>query len=83
MDLTHRLSSIEQEIQQVENRKLDLEQRLALFWEHMPPLDPNVILGHMRSLREQIIALEERKRGLLEEQQALIVQAVILGGPGE
>jgi hypothetical protein len=49
----------------------------------MPPIDPDIIKGHMRFLREQIRDIEERKRGLLEERQALIVQAAILGGPGE
>lgn len=34
------LSQIEQAIHHVENAKLQQEQTLAAFWEHMPPVDP-------------------------------------------
>lgn len=79
MDIAVRLESIEQEIQQVENQKLDFEQMWGLFWEHMPAgIDPALIQKNMRYLRDPICALESRKRDLLEERQALIVQAATL-----
>ena len=41
MDIANRLASIQQEIQTVENEKLQCEQMLGLFWEHPPALDPD------------------------------------------
>jgi len=76
MDLTIRLERIEQEIRQVENQKLQREQTLGAFWEHMPAIDPNIIRDRMLSLRNEIRVLENRKRALLKEQQELIVRAV-------
>ncbi|GJY60168.1 hypothetical protein Tco_0460825 [Tanacetum coccineum] len=35
-----RLATIQTEIRQVEQRKLQCEQMLGLFWEHPPALDP-------------------------------------------
>ncbi|KAF3452260.1 hypothetical protein FNV43_RR08358 [Rhamnella rubrinervis] len=72
MDIANRLESIEQEIRQVENEKLQCEQRLGLFWEHLPPLDPMIIQKHMLSLQNEIRSLENRKRALLKEQQERI-----------
>lgn len=83
MDIANRLESIEQEIRQVENEKLQCEQRLGLFWEHLPPLDPMIIQKHMLSLQNEIRSLENRKRALRKEQQEHIVQAVILGARGD
>ncbi|GKV53570.1 hypothetical protein SLA2020_380160 [Shorea laevis] len=77
MDIANRLESIEQEIRQVENEKLQCEQRLGLFWEHFPAIDPIIIQSHMLSLKNQIRSLENRKRALLKEQQELIVRAVV------
>lgn len=72
-----RLSIISNEIAQVEAAKLHWEQRLALFWEHLPALDPEMIAQAMLEIRDRIRGLEARKRALLQEQQALIVQAAI------
>jgi len=76
MDIAQRLSTIKQEIQTVENEKLQREQMLGLLWEHPPALDPERVGEFMQRIRDQIFALEERKRALLQEEQALIVQAV-------
>lgn len=83
MDIATRLERIEQEIRQAENEKLQREQTLAAFWEHMPAIDPTLIRDRMLSLQNQIRSLENRKRALLKEQQSLIVQAVVLGDRGD
>lgn len=74
MDIAQRLSTIQQEIQTVENEKLQREQMLGLFWEHPPALDPEVVGRLMQQLRDHISGLEDRRRALLEEKQALIVE---------
>ncbi|KAI3472733.1 hypothetical protein Pfo_029472 [Paulownia fortunei] len=79
MNIARRLARIHQEIQSVENEKLQREQTLVAFWEHMPPIDPVLIREHMLRLQNEISFLENRKRELLEEQQALIVRAATLG----
>nr|VVW91104.1 unnamed protein product [Nymphaea colorata] len=38
MDIARRLERIEQEIRQVEDEKLQREQMLGAFWEHLPAL---------------------------------------------
>lgn len=81
MDIAIRLERIQQEIRQVENAKLQREQMLGAFWEHMPAgIDPILIRDRMIFLQNQICSLENRKRALLEEQQELIVRAVTRGG---
>ncbi|GLU24428.1 hypothetical protein SLE2022_403640 [Rubroshorea leprosula] len=60
MDIANRLESIEQEIRQVENEKLQCEQRLGLFWEHFPAIDPIIIQSHMLSLKNQIRSAPKR-----------------------
>lgn len=72
--IAERLATIQNEIRQVENQKLQCEQRLGLFWEHPPALDPEDVGRRMQSLRDRISALEDRKRALLNEEQDLIVQ---------
>ena len=62
MDLTIRLERIEQEIRPVENEKLQREQMLGAFWEHMPAIDPNLIRDRMLFLQNEIRSLENRKR---------------------
>lgn len=78
MDIAIRLERIEQEIRQVENEKLQREQTLNAFWEHMPAIDPILIRDRMLFLQNEIRSLENRKRALLEERQELIVRAVTL-----
>lgn len=76
--IAERLATIQNEIRQVENQKLQCEQMLGLFWEHPPALDPEDVGRRMQSLRDRISALEDRKRALLNEEQDLIVQATDL-----
>lgn len=82
MDITGRLATIQQEIQQVENNKLHCEQRLGLFWEHPPALDADFVGQLMQEIRDQISSLENRRRTLIEEQKELIVRAATLGDRG-
>lgn len=84
MDLVGRLAEIQQEIQTVENEKLQLEQRLGLFWEHPPALDPEAVGKMMQSIRDRIRGLEDRKRALLLELKSLLVEGAISnrGGNG-
>lgn len=79
MDIASRLAIIEQQIRRVENQKLQREQTLGAFWEHLPAIDPIIIRDRMLFLQNEIRSLENRKRALLEEQQELIVRAVTLG----
>lgn len=83
MDIAGRLATIQQEIRQVENYKLQCEQRLGLFWEHPPALDPEAVGKMMQFLRDRIRGLEDRKRALLDEQKELIVRAATLGDRGD
>ena len=83
MDLVTRLERIPHEISQVEEEKRQCEQNLGLFWEHLPALDPEVVANAMQRLRDRIRFLENRKRALLEEQQALLVRAVTLAARGD
>ncbi|CAI0401007.1 unnamed protein product [Linum tenue] len=75
--IAERLSQINHEIQNVENEKLQDECLLGLFWEHPPALDPEVIGRAMQQIRDRISGLEDRRRALLEEKQALIVEGAI------
>lgn len=79
MDIAARLAIIPQEIQNIENEKLELEQTLGAFWEHIPPIDPDIIRNHMLRLWNEIRILSNRKKALLEEQQSLIVAAALRG----
>ena len=83
MDIAQRLSAIQQEIQTVETEKLQQERMLGLIWEHPPAIDPEIVGRVMQQIRDRIRGLEERKRVLLEEEQALIVQAVTPGHRGD
>ena len=58
MAIANRLAIIEQKIRQVENEKLQREQTLGAFWEHMPAIDPIIIRDRMLFLQNQIRALE-------------------------
>lgn len=72
-----RLSLISNSIAQVEEAKLHWERRLALFWEHLPALHPEMIAQAMQEARDHIRDLEAQKNDLVQQQQALIVQAAI------
>lgn len=71
MDSFLRLQEISIEISLVEEEKLQSEQRLGLFWEHLPPLDPEAVANMMQQIRNHIRGLEERKEALLQERREL------------
>lgn len=72
MGIAARLAIIPQEIQNIENEKRALLENLL---RQMPIYNEGVILGHLLHIREQTRSLENRKKALLQEQQALIVEA--------
>ncbi|GKD82412.1 hypothetical protein Tco_1349251 [Tanacetum coccineum] len=77
--IARRLVTIQTEIRQVKQRKLQCEQMLGLFLEHPPALNPEDVGRRMQFLRDQIRSLENQKRALLEEEKDLIVRAATLG----
>lgn len=81
MDIASRLAIIEQQIRQVENQKLQREQTLGAFWEHLPAIDPIIIRDRMLFLQNEIRALENKKRALLQEREGLLVEVAILRDP--
>lgn len=70
-----RLTQIEGELRRIEEEKGRQEQRLGLLWEHLPPIDPEIIGRVMQSIRDCIRGLEDRKRALLLERQELVAAA--------
>ncbi|XP_057249718.1 uncharacterized protein LOC130590940 [Beta vulgaris subsp. vulgaris] len=58
---SERLATIQQEIRWVETRKLQYEEMLGLFWEHLPAIDPEESNIRKQRLRDSIRAMEERK----------------------
>ena len=78
MDIASRLAIIEQQIRRVENQKLQREQTLGAFWEHLPAIDPIIIRDRMLFLQNEIRALENKKRALLQEREGLLVEVAIL-----
>ncbi|WOG81018.1 hypothetical protein DCAR_0100169 [Daucus carota subsp. sativus] len=76
-NVIERLSLLSNLIAQVDETKLYWEQRLGLFWEHPPALDPEVVGQAMQETRDRIRDLEAQKSALVQQQQALIVQAAI------
>lgn len=62
MDIARRLERIEQEIRQVEDEKLQREQMLGAFWEHLPALDPIIIRDHMTFLQNNSLSKTGRGR---------------------
>ncbi|XP_057548646.1 uncharacterized protein LOC130827030 [Amaranthus tricolor] len=79
---SERLAIIDNQIHLVEAERLACEQRLALFWEHLPAIDPADVAAAMQNLQGRICNLKNRKRDLLNEKQALIVQAITHLAPG-
>nr|KUM48088.1 hypothetical protein ABT39_MTgene5084 [Picea glauca]QHR87713.1 hypothetical protein Q903MT_gene1725 [Picea sitchensis] len=74
--LISRLFHVGQEIPRVENDLRECRELLAAFWEHLPPVEEDVIIERMHTILHNISYLTNRKRALHEEQQALIIQAV-------
>ncbi|CAJ1976202.1 unnamed protein product [Sphenostylis stenocarpa] len=69
------LFQIEQAILAIENAKLQQEQTLAAFWEHMPPIEEEVLVKRIQELRDRICSLEERRRVLIRERELLLIRA--------
>jgi hypothetical protein len=78
MDVSNRLFHVGQEIPRVENDLRECRERLAAFWEHLPSVAPDELRERMLTLQHNMGFLENRKKALHEEQQALIIRAVIL-----
>ena len=72
MGIAARLAAIPQEIINIENEKRALWEN---FLGQMPIYNESVILDHLLHIQEQTRSLENRKKALLQEQQALIVTA--------
>ncbi|MCL7028099.1 hypothetical protein MKW94_023298 [Papaver nudicaule] len=83
MDIANRLARNEQEISQVEEEKLQREQMLGLFWEHPPALDPEAVGRAMQWIRDRIRDLEDKKRALLQEREALHVDLAFRNRGGD
>ncbi|XP_021843362.1 uncharacterized protein [Spinacia oleracea] len=81
--IADRLATIQNEIRQAENQKIQYEQMLGLFWEHPPALDIEDVGRRMHFLLDCIQTLEDQKRALLNEEQDLIVQATTLARHGD
>lgn len=79
-----RLFQIDQEIQRLENEKLQRQQTLDAFWEHLPPIDPEALAAHIQLIKDRIRDLEDRRRRNLHERQMIIVGEAfrIRGGRG-
>ncbi|KAI3948159.1 hypothetical protein MKX01_014758 [Papaver californicum] len=57
----------------MEEEKLQQEQMLGIFWEHPPALDHEAIGRAIQWIRDRIRDLEDNKRALLQEKEALHV----------
>ncbi|KAI3872670.1 hypothetical protein MKX03_004245 [Papaver bracteatum] len=73
MDIENRLARNEQEIFQVEEENLQQEKMLGLLWEHPPVVDPEAVIRAIQWIRDRIRDLEDKKRALLQEKEALLV----------
>ncbi|KAI3879182.1 hypothetical protein MKW98_028749 [Papaver atlanticum] len=73
MDIANILTRNEKEISQVEEEKLQQERMLGLFSEHPPSLDPEAVGRAMQWILHRIHDLEDKKRSLLQEKEALHV----------
>lgn len=76
MDAANRLSAIAAEMGELQNEIQERRRVLNLFLRNVRTLDPARKEARIRAARELIFSLEGRQQTLLEEQRALIVQAV-------
>lgn len=81
MGISSRLAIISQDIINIDRDKLAYEQNLTLqnLMNSLPSRNPGIRQDFILYLEGELSALENRKRALLQEQQALIVQAVTRG----
>ncbi|MCL7044776.1 hypothetical protein MKW94_000616 [Papaver nudicaule] len=56
---------------------------LGLFWEHPPALDPEAVGRAMQWIRDRIRDLEDKKRALLQEREALRVDLAFRNRGGD
>lgn len=77
-----RLFQIDQAIHHVENAKLEQQQILAAFLEHVPAADPQIVANRIQEIQDGIQTLEEQRKALLREResQILSVASSIRGG---
>lgn len=74
MDIARRLERIEQEIRQVEDEKLQREQMLGAFWEHLPALDPIIIRDHMTFIQNNSLSKTGRGRCSKKSKRSLTLR---------
>lgn len=72
-ELLFGLFRVGQEIQRLEGDLRECRELLGEWWEHLPPVDPELIRERMLALQQDISSLEDRERALHEEQQDLII----------
>lgn len=78
MAIAERLAQVGEEIQHVENNLRECQRLLTAFWRHLRPANPNGE-GSKSATDQRIRGLERRLQMLRNEQQSLIVRAIILG----
>lgn len=79
LDIPQRLAAINVEIQNVENAIQAARRRFRHLFR-LRPESPAVIDARLEGIRGRIQELEERLQGLRQEQQALIVDSLAVGG---
>ncbi|OMO57158.1 hypothetical protein COLO4_35489 [Corchorus olitorius] len=80
MAIAERLAQVGEEIKHVGNDLRERQRLLTVFWGHLRPVNPIVIGDRMRATDQRIRGLERTLQMLRNEQQALIVQAVMVTG---
>lgn len=76
-----RLIQIEGVLRSIEEEKGRQQQRLAAFWEHLPPIDPGLVAQAMQNILDRIRSLDDQRRALLLYRQELIVGAAAAANP--
>ena len=77
--MAERLAEMNVEIKNVENDLRNTRRMLNGFWGHLRSVNPAAIEARRNASRQRIRELEERLQGLRQKQQALIVEALLLG----
>jgi hypothetical protein len=70
------LFDVVQEISHVENDVRECRELMAVFWEHLPPIEEDMKIERMHTIQHNISYLTNRKRALHEHKKALIIQEV-------
>lgn len=77
--IAERLFQVGEEIQHIENDLRHRRMLLRAFLGHLRPANPAIVGDRIRAANQKIMDLERRLQMLRDEQQSLIVQAVLLG----